>query len=792
MAHLGEVNSERRKINSVMARQRATERALGSLERARNIVNAAPYVYGKNTAVWAAIHSDPPYIPGTEVRVQQVGPPDSDWFMLRSAGHFQRATRLAQIFLRQRSPITSFNLFVADHPVGVSGSPRGRIHSNKKLKFMFPWGTYRDSVSASEGYEFEADASPENTRIWGPSNASAAPMNNVLSSVNFSDLQSKASTLNVSDDLLAEVRFQGSTTKIDLYTPKSRILMPRIGTRRVFSGFTSVTEKRRVRTYTDVPYRIKVPTYTVVTESITKKRPVYTWLSSTKTRREAVYEDRKEHYYERDKVWGTKLVARTTFESQFIDSNGQRAEQLARELLDYVRQIQQVEGTSTSSSDPLLADLLLEESVKRTSIDLLREEKHCVKVLEILQGEPSASDYDNVDQLLAWILSERSSNEWIANLTFEASALVDGFYNRVSATKTLAASEKTGGASKDFGDLRQVDLEQLERIRKAGSKHGNKGMFELRALHEYVEIPYVVTTKLFRKTRLKRVKTGERLVTFVEKTRRFSHNETKHILRKRKIFQGQSWVVRTRRVPTGWTVQSQTVLIPQYTDQSYTYYEEVVIPRTLARTETVPSNGTIYIEKEIEKLGGDLEGKLTIVTNSKVKITDSIRYIDSSGRKRMLYGIDPSEDYEFNPDYDGQSVLLMISRGDITYSKTAPKKIEINGTLVSTQGKVAMEGIELSPDGSEIRVNDDVTANPAQYIKDSLRRLGGIISRERPVAAYVDSTSTVIAGFAEGQSKMDRNLMLEAGGITMPPNSPQLDRPIWTLRTIGKKIDVTN
>ena len=70
--------------------------------------------------------------------------------------------------------------------------------------------------------------------------------------------------------------------------------------------------------------------------------------------------------------------------------------------------------------------------------------------------------------------------------------------------------------------------------------------------------------------------------------------------------------------------------------------------------------------------------------------------------------------------------------------------------------------------------------------------LGGIITAQRPVATYIDSTNTVVAGFADGQSQMDRNLLLERGGVQMPPNTPQIDRPLWTLRSIGKKIDVTS
>ncbi|MCB9919717.1 MAG: hypothetical protein H6832_15040 [Planctomycetes bacterium] len=786
MAHMGEVNSERRKIDSIMHRQRATERAVGELERARNIVNAAPYINGKNTALWAAIHSDPPYVPGTEVRVERVGPTESEWHVLRATGSFQNISKLAQVFVRQRSPITSFNLFVADHPVGVSGTPTGQIHTNKELEFMFPYGTYKDSVSACDGYKFSADATPDNTRLWGPSNPAAAPMHNVLSSISFSSIATSASTLCVTDDLLAEVAFQGPQTQVDLYTPETRTLVPRTGYRRVFTGFTDETARRKVMDYVDVPYRIKVPQYTEVTEHVTIQSPVYTWHTVTTARREPIYVDQMEHYYENEEVWGTKLVARTTYESDYVTgTGGMQALQAVKDLYEQAKGL----ASAAATVDSIEGSIAVAGAVN-IEIDLQKELDDLDYVIGRLARHPT--DYDGAEAKLQDSLDRRTDHDWIGWAGPVLTVAINDFYAKLAQAKELVLAEKTGGAKADYGDLSQIDLELLASIKASGSQYGNTGQYELKAIHDYVEIPYIMSSKLVRKTRLKRVKTGEHLVTYTDKIRRFSHNETKHVLRKRRVYNGDAWEMRTRRVPRGYKVVTEVVQVPVYTTTPYTYYEEVIVPRALARTEVVASQGVIYIEKEIERLGGDLEGQLTLATNSRMQITNSVRYVDSSSRTRMLNGDNPAEKYESNPDYSGNSVLLLISRGDVTYSKDVPQRFEINGTLVSTTGKVAMEGLEVSSDGSEIMLSSDVTANPSDYVKESLRRLGGVLAAKRPVAAYVDSTNTIVAGFQEGSALMDANLLPENGGVALPPCTPQFDRPTWTLCTLGRKIDVSN
>ena len=130
-----------------------------------------------------------------------------------------------------------------------------------------------------------------------------------------------------------------------------------------------------------------------------------------------------------------------------------------------------------------------------------------------------------------------------------------------------------------------------------------------------------------------------------------------------------------------------------------------------------------------------------------------------------------------------------MSDGDITYALSIPDKVEINASLISLNGKVAFEGVEVSPDGLTVTVNMKKGIHPKDYVKESIRRLGGIVARHRPVTTYVDETNKVLAGFGKGMSIMDRNLILEGGGNAAPPFVFQANQPSWSLRSTGKVFD---
>ena len=84
-AHLSKAMAEVHKTRAKVEAERALAIAEGELERAKNIVNAAPYAGDQNTALLAAIGAVPSFVPGTSVEVTRVGGVGSDWFMLRAA-----------------------------------------------------------------------------------------------------------------------------------------------------------------------------------------------------------------------------------------------------------------------------------------------------------------------------------------------------------------------------------------------------------------------------------------------------------------------------------------------------------------------------------------------------------------------------------------------------------------------------------------------------------------------------------------------------------------------------------
>ena len=187
---------------------------------------------------------------------------------------------------------------------------------------------------------------------------------------------------------------------------------------------------------------------------------------------------------------------------------------------------------------------------------------------------------------------------------------------------------------------------------------------------------------------------------------------------------------------------------PVYRSEEYQDFDQVYVPRQHVRDEEVPATGTIYLEGDIIELEGEIEGQLSIVTNGSVAITDNIQYVDDDGRTAMLAGTNPDNPYEHNPDYEGDAVLSITSRDDIIYSKDCPDRMELNAALTTTHGKVAFEGLVVSADGTTVSGN--FTSGDPDYVKQSFRRLGGIMSRKRPVSTWIGAGGGVLAGFEQG------------------------------------------
>jgi glutathione peroxidase-family protein len=270
---------------------------------------------------------------------------------------------------------------------------------------------------------------------------------------------------------------------------------------------------------------------------------------------------------------------------------------------------------------------------------------------------------------------------------------------------------------------------------------------------------------------------------------------------------------RTRQVPI-WETQTYTVEVPVYEQQTSEVTEEVPIYNTITKTRTehqyVPpiaqgeklfwvneTSGTLYIDGRITSLEGELNGRLTIVANEKVRITDDIRYIDDNGQTTMLNGGNTNEAYVRNTEYTGNSVLGILARDDILFTWEMPNNAEVNATLMSVEGRVGSDGLWIDPEGNPVKdswqarrdlltpeefekeLSYDKSGNyrTRPFVKDSLRRLGGIISNERIIETFIqarrDGTAYVDAGFKRGAMRYDFNLQFNP-----PPNFVEIPRPV--------------
>jgi len=272
---------------------------------------------------------------------------------------------------------------------------------------------------------------------------------------------------------------------------------------------------------------------------------------------------------------------------------------------------------------------------------------------------------------------------------------------------------------------------------------------------------------------------------------------------------------RTREVPL-YENETYTVEVPVYETQTIEVTEEVPVYKEITKTRTEhqyqppialaeqlvwvkDTEGTIFVDGRITQLSGDLNGRLTIVSTDKVRVTGDIQYVDSDGDTAMLNGDKTNLDYERNPDYNGSSVLGVIAKDDILFTWEMGDKSEVNATLLSVEGRVGADGILLDPDGNPVMDTDQARKKyltPEEYeieraydrsgnykserfVKDSLRRLGGLISNERIIETFIrgrnDGTAYVADGFKRGTMRYDFNLRFNP-----PPNFVEIPRPAVT------------
>lgn len=255
------------------------------------------------------------------------------------------------------------------------------------------------------------------------------------------------------------------------------------------------------------------------------------------------------------------------------------------------------------------------------------------------------------------------------------------------------------------------------------------------------------------------------------------------------------WHNVVQNVQTGTTTQTNTTysyvsfVPPQYEDYQVKItdgWTQVTTAQTVweaqhrEATHDVASNGTIYVTGKIEispmTTGSDgfavqtLDGSLTLATNSDVQIRDSIVYAhrDGAGTWQTAYlnGSDRTQEFVPNTNYTGSSVLGIVARNDIEILTDVPDQTELDGTFMARDGEFRVKGVNVATNGTVS------TSSSGAYVKMSLRRLGGIVSNQRPVTTFVDSNNTVTRGFVFTKSIYDVRQR------TNPPRGfPTLNRP---------------
>ena len=229
---LGRTLVEQSRVSQRAAHVRAYRQALGQLELAKSIINQAPWVAGQNTAVMAALGANPPVIPGTGVYVESAGP--ARWYRLVSCGDFADQTAAATAFMRDGTPYVSYNYYVEEHPLGISGRPQGKLHTNQDMQFYFPNGFYDGYVSSVNGYTYKAGADATNTTLAGGSDP-ATDVKDLLDLIDFTSLQSQAAVV-TPPNLEAVVTLLDANVQIDLYDKPTIVQVPVLKTKSVVVG----------------------------------------------------------------------------------------------------------------------------------------------------------------------------------------------------------------------------------------------------------------------------------------------------------------------------------------------------------------------------------------------------------------------------------------------------------------------------------------------------------------------------------------------------------------------------
>ncbi|HEX5139281.1 MAG TPA: hypothetical protein VFY93_20095 [Planctomycetota bacterium] len=577
------------------------------------------------------------------------------YYVIEAAGRSGSTTRLVSALIRENEPFSSFVFFQNRHPLGVSGAPRGLIHANDRIQFYFPDGSYVDSVSAVNGFEYKAGATQANTNIAN-GNPDAQEIN--LEAIDFDVLKTKA-TFAGDAGLDAELKFYADgQLRIRQFTPPHYEDVTYSQTVSVLVGYTTETVQQQqqvqVGTVQEARTRQVISSYT--TETYYVDVPIYDTQTVTRTRTDPVYETQQVQATRQVPVYEMRDATCTRWVQVFVPYNTDDGS-----------------GTAVGGSG----------------------------------GVPGE-----------WVWQQEQ-------YTCQQNVLV-GY-----TTETYMTPQQV-----------QVGTNTVTWQENVQVQVGTQQQQQTRQVPVYTTETYYVDVPVY-------------------ETQTVDVQQTTPVYEQ----QVQTWTQRELRWP---------VLV-----------SETYVPLGDAAN-------TIYIDGRITKLSGDINGRVTIVGNEKVRVTGNLRYVDTEGDAAMLNGDKFNQPYVRNEAYDGKSVLGVVARDDVLLTSSLPTQAEINATLLSATGRVGIDGFQINEMGEPVKnwkygltSGEIETENAYRYTgttnntfkSESLRRIGGIISNDRILETYVlpgqNGTSYVDSGFKRGTMRYDFNLMFNP-----PPNFVEVPRPV--------------
>lgn len=85
------------------------------------------------------------------------------WHMIEARATVNGISRTGRVLVRERDPFTRYGIFINSHYQGISGSPKGDIHTNRTLQIFYPGSVFDDFVSARDSFQWMIGASAANT-----------------------------------------------------------------------------------------------------------------------------------------------------------------------------------------------------------------------------------------------------------------------------------------------------------------------------------------------------------------------------------------------------------------------------------------------------------------------------------------------------------------------------------------------------------------------------------------------------------------------------------------------------